>query len=75
MVRQLDSFVIDSDSFATVLEYCPGTDLERHLKQNGCLKEVEARAIVIQVLDEPWLSIDALCVEVYVKFKNQNHSL
>ena len=49
VVRQLDSFVIDSDSFATVLEYCPGTDLERYLKQNVVLKEAEARAITIQV--------------------------
>lgn len=50
MVRQLDSFVIDSDSFATVLEYCPGIDLERYLKQNVMLKETEARAITIQVM-------------------------
>lgn len=50
MVRQLDSFVINSDSFATVLEYCPGTDLEQYLKQNGTLKEAEARGIVIQML-------------------------
>ena len=49
VVRQLDSFVIDSDSFATVLEYCPGTDPERYLKQNVVLKEAEARAITIQV--------------------------
>ena len=45
MVRQLDSFVIDSDSFATVLEYCPGIDLERYVT----LKEAEARGITIQV--------------------------
>lgn len=50
VVRQLDSFVIDSDCFATVLEYCPGTDLERYLKQNVYLKESEARAITIQVV-------------------------
>ena len=49
-MRQLDSFVIDSDCFATVLEYCPGTDLERYLKQNVYLKESEARAITIQVV-------------------------
>ncbi|KAM7452795.1 hypothetical protein BLSTO_06465 [Blastocystis sp. subtype 1] len=49
VVRQLDSFVIDSDSFATVLEYCPGIDLERYLKQNVTLKEAEARGITIQV--------------------------
>ena len=49
MVRQLDSFVIDSDSFATVFEYCPGIDLERYLKQNVTLKEAEARGITIQV--------------------------
>lgn len=41
--------MIDSDSFATVLEYCPGIDLERYLKQNVTLKEAEARGIVIQV--------------------------
>ena len=41
--------MIDSDSFATVLEFCPGTDLDRHLKQNGVLKEAEARGITIQV--------------------------
>lgn len=81
MVRQLDSFVIDSDSFATVLEYCPGTDLERHLKQNGMLKEAEARGIIIQVCYHhyhwpPSLSLlDSLSTSLYGSVQNQNHSL
>lgn len=42
---------IDGDAFATVLEYCPGGDLERLLKSvGGVLPEREARAIVMQVL-------------------------
>ena len=55
MVRQLDSFVIDSDCFATVLEYCPGPDLEQHIRQTGYLKEAEARVIVIQVGLARWV--------------------
>ena len=53
VVRQLDSFAVDGDCFVTVLEYCPGIDLERYLKQNVYLKETEARAIVIQVRSIP----------------------
>jgi tousled-like kinase len=50
IVRLLQVIVMDADSFATVLEYCRGTDLEKLLKQHGQLPEREARAIVIQVL-------------------------
>jgi tousled-like kinase len=41
---------INDDSFATVLEYCRGGDLDRLLKQVGYLPEREARALIIQVL-------------------------
>ena len=50
IVRYLDVFEIDHDSFATVLEYCKGTDLDRRLKEEGPLSEREARAVVMQVL-------------------------
>ena len=43
-------FEIDHDSFATVLEYCQGTDLDRRLKEEGMLPERKARAIMWQVL-------------------------
>ena len=50
VVRLFDVFEIDANSFATVLEICRGTDLDRYLKQNTTLSEREARSIVIQVL-------------------------
>jgi len=50
IVELHDVFEISSDAFATVLEYCGGTDLDRLLKQHSCLPEREARTIVLQVL-------------------------
>ena len=50
VVQLRDVFEIDLNSFATVLEYCPGQDLDQMLKQNHYLIEREARAIIIQVL-------------------------
>lgn len=50
VVRLYNVFEIDVNSFATVLEYCRGMDLDQHLKQNVVVSEREARAIVIQVL-------------------------
>jgi len=50
VVELHDVFEIDNDAFATVLEYCGGTDLDRMLKQHGTLPEREARLIVLQVL-------------------------
>ena len=51
VVRLTDVFEIDDDTFATVLEHCPGGDLESHLKTHGVLPEREARAIAAQILD------------------------
>ena len=45
-----DVFEIDVNSFATVMEYCEGHDLDLHLKQNKSLVEREARALLIQIL-------------------------
>ena len=43
-------FEIDTDSFATVLECCKGTDLDTLLKDQGRLPERNARAILMQIL-------------------------
>jgi len=43
-------FEIDTDSFATVLECCKGTDLDTMLKDKGRLPERDARAILLQIL-------------------------
>jgi len=45
-----DVFEIDSDSFATVLECCDGTDLDTLLQERKRLTEQHARAILLQVL-------------------------
>ena len=42
-------FEIDSTSFATVLEYCNGTDLESYLSICGVLNEREAKCIIMQL--------------------------
>ena len=46
----VDVIEIDPTSFATVLEYCTGDDLDMRLKRHGRFAEVEARAIIVQVL-------------------------
>eukprot|EP00948_MAST-09A_sp_MAST-9A-sp1_P000768 g768.t1 len=71
IVRLLDVFEIDRNSFATVLEYCEGTDLDRRLKEEGKLPELEARSILIQILsgllylngDRSQLSVDDMIVQ------------
>jgi tousled-like kinase len=50
IVGLYDVFEIDKDSFATVLEYCNGTDLDTVLKTKGKLPERHARAILLQIL-------------------------
>ena len=50
IVSLYDVFEIDTDSFATVLECCQGTDLDTLLKDRGRLGERDARAILLQIL-------------------------
>jgi tousled-like kinase len=50
IVSLYDVFEIDTNSFATVLEICNGTDLEALLKERKRLAESHARAILLQVL-------------------------
>ena len=49
VVRLIDVFEVDSDSFCTVLELCTGDDLDARLKSQGSISEREARAILAQV--------------------------
>jgi tousled-like kinase len=50
IVQLLNVFAIDADSFATVLEYSNGTDLDAILKECTRLPEVDAKSILLQVL-------------------------
>lgn len=50
IVSLYDVFEIDSNSFATVLECCSGTDLDILLKDKRRLQERDARAILLQIL-------------------------
>lgn len=50
IVSLFDVFEIDTNSFATVLECCEGTDLDTILKQNKFLPERDARAYLLQIL-------------------------
>lgn len=49
VVRLIDVFEVDCDSFCTVLELCTGDDLDARLKAQGSISEREARAILAQV--------------------------
>ncbi len=50
VVALYDVFEINHDSFATVLEYCTGMDLEQHLKAVRTLPEKDARPILLQIM-------------------------
>lgn len=50
IVSLFDVFEIDTNSFATVLECCDGTDLDTLLKTKRRLPERDARAILLQIL-------------------------
>lgn len=50
IVSLFNVFEIDTNSFATVLECCNGTDLDTLLKARRRLPENEARAIILQII-------------------------
>ena len=50
IVRQFDVFEIDANSFATVLEYCRGTDLDERLKREKTIAEKDAKTVLLQML-------------------------
>eukprot|EP00656_Telonema_subtile_P016423 TRINITY_DN18673_c0_g1_i1.p1 TRINITY_DN18673_c0_g1~~TRINITY_DN18673_c0_g1_i1.p1 ORF type:complete len:682 (+),score=214.60 TRINITY_DN18673_c0_g1_i1:156-2201(+) len=51
IVRLWGVFTIDVDCFATVMEYCPGNDLDYLLQVQRQLPEKEAKLIMLQVLE------------------------
>lgn len=50
VVRQYSVFEIDQNSFATVLEYCRGTDLDERLKREKTIGEKEAKVVLMQMI-------------------------
>lgn len=50
VVKLFDVFEVDDDTFATVIEFCAGDDLDALLRARRTLPEREARAIILQVL-------------------------
>lgn len=50
VVQFYDVFEIDVNSFATVLEYCRGTDLDERLKREKMIPEKEARVVLLQMI-------------------------
>lgn len=50
VVQLFDVFEIDLNSFATVLEYCRGIDLDEKLKRFKCIPEKDAKSIFLQMV-------------------------
>jgi tousled-like kinase len=50
VVQLYEVFEIDVNSFATVLEYCRGIDLDEKLKRMKFIPEKDAKAILLQIL-------------------------
>lgn len=50
IVGLLDIFEVDNNTFATVLEYCSGGDLDGYVKAHETLPEKEAKSITAQIL-------------------------
>jgi tousled-like kinase len=49
IVEHYDTLEVDSNCFCTVLEFCPGEDLNTYLKRCKTLSEKEARYIMLQL--------------------------
>lgn len=49
VVKLVDIFEIDDNTFCTVLEYCEGCDLDSYLRLHKTLSEKEAKSIISQV--------------------------
>jgi tousled-like kinase len=50
VVQFFDVFEIDVNSFATVLQYCKGTDLDEKLKRQKTIPEKDAKLILMQIV-------------------------
>lgn len=51
IAQLVDTFEIDCNTFATVMELCDGGDLDQTLRAYGHLSEKEAKNVIFQVLD------------------------
>ncbi|EAN84637.1 protein kinase, putative [Trypanosoma cruzi] len=50
LTRLYDEFEHGEAMFVSVMEYSQGADLDTHLKRYGCMREMEARLILLQVV-------------------------
>lgn len=50
LTRLYDEFEHGETMFVSVMEYSKGTDLDTHLKRYGCMREGDARLILLQVV-------------------------
>lgn len=51
IVKQLNVFNIDKTSFATILEYCNGGDLNYYMNMTKNFSEKEIKCIILQILE------------------------
>jgi tousled-like kinase len=49
LIQMFDTFILDNNTFVTVLEYCEGYDLDLYIKKHQKIPEKEAKCIISQV--------------------------
>ena len=49
IVKHYDTLEVDNNCFCTVLEFCPGEDLNMYMKKHKTLTEKEAKSIMQQI--------------------------
>lgn len=49
IVKHYDTLEVDNNCFCTVLEYCPGEDLNMYMKKHKIVNEKEAKSILQQI--------------------------
>lgn len=49
IVKHYDTLEVDNNCFCTVLEYCPGEDLNMYMKKHKLISEREAKSIMQQI--------------------------
>jgi len=73
IVLLYDVFEIDDNSFATVLEYCTGIDLDEKLKRCRTIPEKDARPILMQIVSGLRYLNTPQTVEVAVAVSNDGN--
>lgn len=49
LIQMFDTFILDNNTFVTVLEFCDGYDLDLYIKKHQKIPEKEAKNIIAQV--------------------------